>query len=179
MADRTNYDRGRHQEARGKSLEYFDPDTNEHYIPYVIEPSLGADRVALAFLCEAYDEEVLTDDKGKEDKRVVLRLHPALAPYKAAVLPLSKKLGEQAMPIWQELSKYFMVDYDETGSIGKRYRRQDEIGTPLCITVDFATFGSDTEEGDGCVTIRDRDTMEQVRLPISEVKDYIEKQIQF
>ena len=179
IADRTNYDLGRHQEASGKSLEYFDPDTNEHYIPYVIEPSLGADRVALAFLCEAYDEEVLTDDKGKEDKRVVLRLHPALAPYKAAVLPLSKKLGEQAMPIWQELSKYFMVDYDETGSIGKRYRRQDEIGTPLCITVDFATFGSDTEEGDGCVTIRDRDTMEQVRLPISEVKDYIEKKIQF
>ncbi|MBU3805906.1 MAG: glycine--tRNA ligase [Candidatus Fournierella pullistercoris] len=179
IADRTDYDLGRHQEASGKSLEYFDPETNEHYIPYVIEPSLGADRVALAFLCDAYDEEILTDDKGKEDKRVVLRLHPALAPYKAAVLPLSKKLSEQAMPIWEQLSRHFMVDFDETGSIGKRYRRQDEIGTPLCITVDFATFGNETEPGDGCVTIRDRDTMEQVRIPIDQVKDYIEKKIEF
>ena len=177
IADRTDYDLGRHQEASGKSLEYFDPETNEHYIPYVIEPSLGADRVALAFLCEAYDEEVV--DEAKNDKRVVLRLHPALAPYKAAVLPLSKKLGEQARPIWQELAKHFMVDYDETGSIGKRYRRQDEIGTPLCVTVDFDTFGDGEKAGDGCVTIRDRDTMEQVRLPIAEVKDYIEKKIEF
>ena len=177
IADRTDYDLGRHQEASGKSLEYFDPESGEHYIPYVIEPSLGADRVALAFLCEAYDEEFV--DEAKSDKRVVLRLHPALAPYKAAVLPLSKKLGEQARPIWQELAKYFMVDYDETGSIGKRYRRQDEIGTPLCVTVDFDTFGTDTDPGDGCVTIRDRDTMEQVRLPISEVKAYIEKKIEF
>ncbi len=177
IADRTDYDLGRHQEASGKSLEYFDPETNEHYIPYVIEPSLGADRVALAFLCEAYDEEVV--DEAKSDKRVVLRLHPALAPYKAAVLPLSKKLGDQARPIWQELAKYFMVDYDETGSIGKRYRRQDEIGTPLCVTVDFDTFGDGEKAGDGCVTIRDRDTMEQVRLPISEVKAYIEKKIEF
>ncbi len=177
IADRTDYDLGRHQEASGKSLEYFDPETNEHYIPYVIEPSLGADRVALAFLCEAYDEEIV--DEAKNDKRVVLRLHPALAPYKAAVLPLSKKLGEAARPIWQELAKYFMVDYDEAGSIGKRYRRQDEIGTPLCITVDFDTFGDADKEGDGCVTIRDRDTMEQVRLPIGEVKAYIEKKIEF
>ncbi len=177
IADRTDYDLGRHQEASGKSLEYFDPESGEHYIPYVIEPSLGADRVALAFLCEAYDEEIV--DAAKNDKRVVLRLHPALAPYKAAVLPLSKKLAKQARPIWQELSKYFMVDYDETGSIGKRYRRQDEIGTPLCVTVDFKTFGTDTEPADGCVTIRDRDTMEQVRLPIAEVKDYIEKKIEF
>ncbi len=177
IADRTDYDLGRHQEASGKSLEYFDPETNEHYIPYVIEPSLGADRVALAFLCEAYDEEVV--DEAKNDKRVVLRLHPALAPYKAAVLPLSKKLAGQARPIWQELAKYFMVDYDETGSIGKRYRRQDEIGTPLCVTVDFDTFGDGEKAGDGCVTIRDRDTMEQVRLPISEVKAYIEKKIEF
>ena len=177
IADRTDYDLGRHQEASGKSLEYFDPETNEHYIPYVIEPSLGADRVALAFLCEAYDEEVV--DEAKNDKRVVLRLHPALAPYKAAVLPLSKKLGEQARPIWQELAKYFMVDYDETGSIGKRYRRQDEIGTPLCVTVDFDTFGDGEKAGDGCVTIRDRDTMEQVRLPIDQVKAYIEKKIEF
>ena len=177
IADRTDYDLGRHQEASGKSLEYFDPETNEHYIPYVIEPSLGADRVALAFLCEAYDEEVV--DEAKNDKRVVLRLHPALAPYKAAVLPLSKKLGEQARPIWQELAKHFMVDYDETGSIGKRYRRQDEIGTPLCVTVDFDTFGDGEKAGDGCVTIRDRDTMEQVRLPIDQVKAYIEKKIEF
>ncbi len=177
IADRTDYDLGRHQEASGKSLEYFDPETNEHYIPYVIEPSLGADRVALAFLCEAYDEEIV--DEAKNDKRVVLRLHPALAPYKAAVLPLSKKLGEAARPIWQELAKYFMVDSDEAGSIGKRYRRQDEIGTPLCITVDFDTFGDGEKAGDGCVTIRDRDTMEQVRLPIGEVKAYIEKKIEF
>ena len=177
IADRTDYDLGRHQEASGKSLEYFDPETNEHYIPYVIEPSLGADRVALAFLCEAYDEEVV--DEARNDKRVVLRLHPALAPYKAAVLPLSKKLGDAARPIWQELAKYFMVDYDEAGSIGKRYRRQDEIGTPLCITVDFDTFGDGEKAGDGCVTIRDRDTMEQVRLPIGEVKAYIEKKIEF
>ena len=177
IADRTDYDLGRHQEASGKSLEYFDPETNEHYIPYVIEPSLGADRVALAFLCEAYDEEVV--DEAKNDKRVVLRLHPALAPYKAAVLPLSKKLAGQARPIWQELAKHFMVDYDETGSIGKRYRRQDEIGTPLCVTVDFDTFGDGEKAGDGCVTIRDRDTMEQVRLPISEVRGYIEKKIEF
>ena len=177
IADRTDYDLGRHQEASGKSLEYFDPETSEHYIPYVIEPSLGADRVALAFLCEAYDEEIV--DEAKNDKRVVLRLHPALAPYKAAVLPLSKKLGEQARPIWQQLAKYFMVDYDETGSIGKRYRRQDEIGTPLCVTVDFDTFGDGEKAGDGCVTIRDRDTMEQVRLPIDQVKDYIEKKIEF
>ena len=177
IADRTDYDLGRHQEASGKSLEYFDPETNEHYIPYVIEPSLGADRVALAFLCEAYDEEIV--DEAKNDKRVVLRLHPALAPYKAAVLPLSKKLGEAARPIWQELAKYFMVDYDEAGSIGKRYRRQDEIGTLLCITVDFDTFGDGEKAGDGCVTIRDRDTMEQVRLPIGEVKAYIEKKIEF
>ena len=177
IADRTDYDLGRHQEASGKSLEYFDPETNEHYIPYVIEPSLGADRVALAFLCEAYDEEIV--DEAKNDKRVVLRLHPALAPYKATVLPLSKKLGEAARPIWQELAKYFMVDYDEAGSIGKRYRRQDEIGTPLCITVDFDTFGDGEKAGDGCVTIRDRDTMEQVRLPIGEVKAYIEKKIEF
>ena len=134
IADRTNYDLSRHQEASGKSLEYFDSETNEHYIPYVIEPSLGCDRVALAFLCEAYDEEHLTDSKGKEDVRTVLHLHPALAPYKCAVLPLSKKLGDKAMEIRNELSKYFMVDYDDTGSIGKRYRREDEIGTPYCIT---------------------------------------------
>ncbi len=172
IADRTNYDLGRHQEASGKSLEYFDPETNEHYIPYVIEPSLGADRVALAFLCEAYDEEVV--DAEKNDTRVVMHLHPALAPYKAAVLPLSKKLGEKAREIYTGLAKYFMVDYDEAGSIGKRYRRQDEVGTPLCITVDFQTVGDGTTPADNCVTVRDRDTMEQVRIPIEQLRSYIE-----
>ena len=181
IADRTNYDLTRHQEASGKSLEYFDSETNEHYIPYVIEPSLGCDRVALAFLCEAYDEEHLVDAKGKEDVRTVLHLHPALAPYKCAVLPLSKKLGDKAMEIRNELSKYFMVDYDDTGSIGKRYRREDEIGTPYCITVDFDTVGDEAKgiAADNCVTVRDRDTMEQVRMPISELKSYIESKIEF
>ena len=177
IADRTNYDLGRHQEASGKSLEYFDPETNEHYIPYVIEPSLGADRVALAFLCEAYDEEVV--DAEKNDTRVVMHLHPALAPYKAAVLPLSKKLGEKAREIYTGLAKYFMVDYDEAGSIGKRYRRQDEVGTPLCITVDFQTVGDGTTPADNCVTVRDRDTMEQVRLPIAQLRAYIEQKVEF
>ena len=179
IADRTNYDLGRHQEASGKSLEYFDPETNEHYIPYVIEPSLGCDRVALAFLCEAYDEEHLTDSKGKEDVRTVLHLHPALAPYKCAVLPLSKKLGDKAMEIRNELSKYFMVDYDDTGSIGKRYRREDEIGTPYCITVDFATVGDDKTPADNAVTIRERDSMEQVRVPISELKSWLAEHTKF
>ena len=179
IADRTNYDLSRHQEASGKSLEYFDPETNEHYIPYVIEPSLGCDRVALAFLCEAYDEQHLVDAKGKEDVRTVLHLHPYLAPFKCAVLPLSKKLGDKAMEIRNELAKDFMVDYDDAGSIGKRYRRQDEIGTPLCITVDFQTVGDDKVEGDGCVTVRDRDTMEQVRMPISELRDYVAKKVAF
>ena len=179
IADRTNYDLGRHQEASGKSLEYFDPETNEHYIPYVIEPSLGCDRVALAFLCEAYDEEHLVDAKGKEDVRTVLRLHPFLAPFKCAVLPLSKKLGDKAMEIRNELAKDFMVDYDDAGSIGKRYRRQDEVGTPYCITVDFQTVGSDTEEADHAVTIRDRDTMEQVRVPIDQLKSWLEEKLAY
>ncbi|MBQ9429349.1 MAG: glycine--tRNA ligase, partial [Clostridia bacterium] len=144
VADRTDYDLGQHAKFSGKDMSYFDPETNERYTPYVIEPSLGADRVALAFLVDAYDEEVI--DAEKNDVRVVLHLHPALAPYKAAVLPLSKKLGDKAGEIYDELSKYFMVDYDETGSIGKRYRREDEIGTPLCVTVDFETVG-DSEKG--------------------------------
>mgnify|MGYP000699614818 CR=1 FL=1 len=177
IADRTNYDLGRHQEASGKSLEYFDPETNERYIPYVVEPSLGADRVALAFLCEAYDEEVV--DAGKNDTRVVMRLHPALAPFKACVLPLSKKLAPKAEEVRSELAKYFMVDYDETGSIGKRYRRQDEIGTPLCITIDFETVGDDKTAADGCVTVRDRDTMQQERVKIEDLRAYIEKKIEF
>ena len=180
IADRTDYDLKRHQEHSGKDLTYFDQETNEHYVPYVVEPSLGADRMALAFLCDAYDEEVVGQDKnGKDDVRVVLRLHPALAPFKAAVLPLSKKLGPKAQEVHQMLSKYFMVDYDEAGSIGKRYRRQDEIGTPLCVTIDFDTVGDGEKEPDNCVTIRDRDTMEQVRLPIDQLKAYIEEKIAF
>ena len=177
IADRTDYDLGQHQNHSGKDMTYFDQETGEHYIPYVVEPSLGADRVALAFLVDAYDEEVI--DAEKNDVRTVLHLHPALAPFKAAVLPLSKKLADKAGEIYDELSKHFMVDYDETGSIGKRYRREDEIGTPLCITVDFETVGDDTKEADNCVTVRDRDTMEQVRIPISELKSYIEKKIEF
>ena len=171
VADRTDYDLTQHQNASGKSLEYFDPETNEHYLPYVVEPSLGADRVALAFLCDAYDEEVV--DAAKNDIRVVLRLHPALAPFKACVLPLSKKLGEQAGKVYDELRRHFMVDYDDAGSIGKRYRRQDEIGTPFCITYDF-----DSAE-DGCVTIRDRDTMEQQRVSIDSLVGFLEKKVDF
>ena len=174
IADRTNFDLTQHQNTSGVSMEYFDQEANEKYIPYVIEPSLGADRVALAFLCDAYDEEVVGQDKnGKDDVRTVLRLHPALAPFKAAVLPLSKKLTDKAMPIWQELAKQFSVDFDDAGSIGKRYRREDEIGTPYCVTVDFET------EQDGCVTVRDRDTMEQERIKIEEVAAYIAKKIEF
>ena len=174
IADRTDFDLSKHAEFSGQDMTYLDPNTNERYVPYCIEPSLGADRVALAFLVDAYDEEVLsTDDNGKEDTRIVLRLHPALAPFKAAVLPLSKKLSVVAEPIFEELSKYFNVDYDASGSIGKRYRREDEIGTPFSICVDFDT------ETDGCVTIRDRDTMEQIRIPISEVRSYIEEKLVF
>ena len=169
IADRTNYDLTQHQNHSGKSLEYFDPETNEKYVPYVVEPSLGADRVVLAFLCDAYDEETL-DEK---DTRIVMRLHPALAPYKACVLPLSKKLSEPALKVFEDLSKRFMMDYDDAGSIGKRYRRQDEIGTPLCITYDFDS------ENDGCVTVRDRDTMEQQRMPIAELAAFIEGKLAF
>ena len=177
IADRTDYDLKRHQEASGKDLTYFDQEKNEHYIPYVIEPSLGCDRVALAFLCEAYDEEVI--DEAKNDVRVVLHLHPALAPFKAAILPLSKKLSEPARKLHDELSKYWMIDFDETGSIGKRYRREDEIGTPYCITVDFATVGDETTPADHAVTVRDRDTMEQVRIPIAELKAYLAEKLAF
>ena len=171
IADRTDYDLTQHQNTSGESMEYFDPETNEKYVPYVVEPSLGADRVTLAFLCDAYDEEVV--DAEKNDVRVVLHLHPALAPVKAAVLPLSKKLSDKATDLFTELSKTMNVEFDESGSIGKRYRRQDEIGTPFCITYDFES------ENDGCVTIRERDSMEQIRLPISEVKAYIEERIAF
>ena len=167
----------RHQEASGKDLSYFDQEANERYIPYVIEPSLGCDRVALAFLCEAYDEEVV--DAEKNDVRTVLRLHPFLAPFKCAVLPLSKKLAEPATEIYHKLQKYFMVDYDDSGSIGKRYRREDEIGTPFCITVDFDTVGDAQKPGDGCVTVRERDSMQQERIPIDDLVHYILKRIDF
>ncbi len=177
VADRTNYDLTQHQNTSGKDLTYYDQEKNEHYIPYVVEPSLGVERCVLSVLCDAYDEEVV--DAEKNDVRAVLRLHPALAPFKAAVLPLSKKLSEPARKIMEELSADFMVDFDEAGSIGKRYRRQDEIGTPFCITVDFQTVGSDTEEADHCVTVRERDSMEQVRIPVSELKSWLAERVKF
>lgn len=169
IADRTDFDLKSHMDCSSKSLEYFDQEANEKYIPYVIEPSLGADRVLLAFLCDAYDEEV--DEKG--ETRVVLRLHPALAPIKAAVLPLSKKLSESAQRVYSLLAQDFMVEFDESGSIGKRYRRQDEIGTPFCICYDFES------EEDNCVTVRDRDTMEQIRISIDRLSEYINGKLKF
>ena len=169
IADRTDFDLKAHSTHSGKKLEYFDPTTNEYYVPYVIEPSLGADRVTLAFLCDAYDEEIL-DEK---DTRIVMRLHPALAPYKVAILPLSKKLNDKADELYSTLSKHFMIDFDDTGSIGKRYRRQDEVGTPMCLTVDFDTLE------DNCVTIRDRDTMLQERIEIDNLVQYISEKIKF
>ncbi len=169
VADRTDYDLTQHQNTSGKDLTYFDPEKNTRYIPYVVEPSLGVERSFLAFLTEAYDEETI----GEGDVRTVLHFHPALAPFKAAVLPLSKKLGDKAMEIHNMLAKHFPVDYDESGSIGKRYRREDEIGTPFCITYDFDS------ETDGCVTVRDRDTMEQVRIKIEDLVPYIEERLEF
>ena len=170
IADRTDFDLKAHASVSGENMEYIDPITNERFIPYVVEPALGADRAALAFLCNAYEEQ----DLEGGDTRVVLHLHPALAPFKAAVLPLQKnKLGDLATEIHQQLSRYFMVDYDESGSIGKRYRRQDETGTPMCITVDFDTVENKT------VTVRDRDTMEQDRVAISDLRAYIEKKLVF
>ncbi|MBQ9899217.1 MAG: glycine--tRNA ligase [Ruminococcus sp.] len=178
VADRTDYDLTQHIKTSGKSLEYFDPETNEKYIPYVIEPSLGVERLFLSVVTEAYDEEeiVSTDKDGKEKRetRTVMHLHPALAPYKAAVLPLVKKLTPKAEEVFEMLSKKFMVDFDETGTIGKRYRRQDEIGTPFCITYDF-----DTLEKDNCVTVRDRDTMQQERVPIDKLVEYLEAKIAY
>ena len=170
VADRTDYDLSQHIKTSGKQLDYFDPETNERYVPYVIEPSLGVERLFLALLTEAYDEEEIAPG----DVRTVMHFHPALAPFKAAVLPLSKKLSEKATAVYEMLAKHFPVDYDESGSIGKRYRRQDEIGTPFCITYDF-----DTLEKDNCVTIRDRDTMEQERVAISDLVAYLEKKIEF
>jgi len=169
IADRTDYDLKQHMEHSGEDFHYIDQETNERYVPYCIEPSLGADRVTLAFLVDAYEEQQLEGD----DSRTVLHLHPVLAPYKAAVFPLSKKLSEGAQRIFSDLTKHFMVDYDETGSIGKRYRRHDEIGTPFCITYDFES------EQDGQVTVRDRDTMEQTRMPIAELRSFIESKLSF
>jgi len=169
IADRTDYDLGRHQEVSGQDLTYFDDETSERYTPYVVEPSLGADRVTLAFLCAAYDEETLEGG----DTRTVLHFHPALAPVKIGILPLSKKLNEGALKISEELSKYYNVEFDDRGNIGKRYRRQDEIGTPFCITYDFDS------ENDNAVTVRDRDSMEQVRIPIAELKAYFEDKFRF
>ena len=171
IADRTDYDLSRHQEVSGQDMTYFDDETSEKYIPYVIEPSLGADRMVLAVLCSAYDEEVL--DAERNDVRTVLHFHPAVAPVKVAVLPLSKKLSPAAEKIYLDLAKEWNVDFDDRGAIGKRYRREDEIGTPFCVTYDF-----DSEE-DGCVTVRDRDTMEQVRMPISELKGYFREKLVF
>ncbi len=169
IADRTDYDLKQHMNHSGQDLVYLDPTTNEKYVPYVIEPSLGADRVALAFLVNAYDEEELEGG----DVRTVLHLHPALAPFKAAILPLSKKLSDKALEVYAKLSKKFNVDYDEAGSIGKRYRREDEIGTPYCVTIDFDTLEDNT------VTIRDRDTMNQVRISIDELEKFIEEKLEF
>ncbi len=166
--DRTDYDLSRHQEYSGKNMNYLDPATGEHYIPYVVEYSIGADRLMLAALCEAYEEEELEGG----DVRTVMHFHPALAAYKAAVLPLQKNLGEKAREVYKKLSKRFMVTYDEAGSIGKRYRRQDEIGTPHCVTIDFDTLEN------GTVTVRDRDTMAQIRLDVDEVSAYIEKSLE-
>lgn len=169
IADRTDFDLTCHQNVSGQDMSYFDQDNNERYIPYCIEPSLGADRMTLAFLCNAYDEETLEDG----DVRTVLHFHPAIAPIKAAVLPLSKKLSEQATEVYNMLIKEFQCDYDDSGSIGKRYRRQDEIGTPFCITFDFDSLE------DKAVTIRDRDTMKQDRVAIEQLVAYLKQKMEF
>ena len=169
VADRTDYDLNQHIKTSGKDLSYIDPVTNEKYVPYVIEPSLGVERMVLALLCNAYDEETV----GEGDTRVVLHLHPAIAPIKVAVLPLQKQLNEKAEEIYADLSKHFACDFDGRGSVGKRYRRQDEVGTPFCVTVDFDTLE------DGCVTVRERDSMAQVRIPVTELRSYIEKQLEY
>ena len=169
IADRTDYDLKQHAQYSGEDFTYLDQETGEKFVPYCVEPSLGCDRVTLAFLCNAYEEQEIAEG----DVRTVLHLHPALAPYKVAVLPLSKKLSEKAEEVYAKLSKNFMCDYDEAGSIGKRYRREDEIGTPYCVTIDFDTLE------DECVTIRDRDTMEQVRIDISEIENWLQQKIEF
>jgi len=172
IADRTNYDLSRHMEVSGEDLQYFDENKKEKYIPYVIEPSLGADRMVLAFLCGAYDEENIGTEE-KPDIRTVLHLHHALAPVKIGVLPLSKKLSEKAEAVYTQLSSEWNCEYDDRGNIGKRYRRQDEIGTPYCVTYDF-----DSEE-DGCVTVRDRDSMEQERVKIDGLMEYFRAKLAY
>ncbi len=162
IADRTDFDLKQHMAHAKEDLSYFDPNKNEKYVPYVVEPSLGADRVALAFLCDAYDEEEVSEG----DVRTVLRLHPALSPIKVAILPLSKKLSDEAAKVYETLNKDFVCEFDDAGSIGKRYRRQDEIGTPFCVTFDFDSLE------DGCVTVRERDSMQQVRIPMAGLSDY-------
>ncbi len=169
IADRTDYDLSQHQKVSGEDMSYFDDEEKRKYIPYVIEPSLGVERTFLSFLCSAYDEEELEGG----DMRTVLHFHPALAPVKVAVLPLSKKLAEPAQKIYAELSKYYNCDYDDRGNIGKRYRREDEIGTPFCVTYDFDS------EDDGAVTVRERDSMEQERIRIEDLKDYFEDKMRF
>ena len=169
IADRTDYDLKQHAEHAKADMNYLDPVTNEKFVPYCVEPSVGVDRMLLSFLSDAYTEEELEGG----DVRTVLKFHPALAPVKAAVLPLSKKLSEKALEVYEQLSKHFNIEYDDAGSIGKRYRRQDEIGTPICITIDFDTLE------DQSVTVRDRDTMEQIRLSVFELADYIEKKLEF
>ncbi|NCB73322.1 MAG: glycine--tRNA ligase [Clostridia bacterium] len=171
VASRTDFDLKAHSKASGEELSYFDQESGEHFVPYCVEPAVGVDRIFLTALVDAYDEEIV--DAEKEDMRVVLHLHPALAPIKCAVLPLSKKLGEPAEELYRSLQKHFMVEYDESGSIGKRYRRQDEVGTPFCVTYDFDSLE------DGCVTVRERDTMTQERIKISELADYISKRLEF
>ena len=173
IADRTDFDLTQHMNTSGESLEYFDQESGEKYVPYVVEPSLGADRVALALLIDAYDEENIAAEGKADDVRTVLRLHPALSPIKAAVLPLSKKLNDKALEVFNDLSKEFNVDFDDAGSIGKRYRRHDEIGTPCCVTIDFDTMD------DNCITVRDRDTMQQERISIDALKEYIRNKIEF
>jgi len=171
VASRTDFDLKAHSKASGEELSYFDQESGEHFVPYCVEPAVGVDRIFLTALVDAYDEEIV--DAEKDDMRVVLHLHPALAPIKCAVLPLSKKLGEPAEELFRSLQKHFMVEYDESGSIGKRYRRQDEVGTPFCVTYDFDSLE------DGCVTVRERDTMTQERIKISELADYISKRLEF
>jgi glycyl-tRNA synthetase len=172
IADRTDFDLRTHQKFSGKNLEYFDSETNKKFLPYVIEPSLGVDRAVLAFLCDAYTEEKI-DPQNNDDTRIVLKLHPILAPYKVCVLPLAKKLSAISKKIYHNLSKKFMTTFDETGSIGKRYRKQDEIGTPFCVTYDFES------ENDGSVTVRDRDTMQQIRINVENLAAFVEKRLEF
>ena len=177
VASRTNFDLNAHQTTSGQDMSYFDQEANEHYLPYVIEPSVGVERLLLALLVDAYDEEVI--DAEKNDVRTVLHLHPALAPFKCAILPLSKKLSPKGEEIYAELSKHYMVDFDDAGSIGKRYRRQDEVGTPYCITVDFETVGDDKTAADHCVTVRERDSMKQERVPIADLKAYLDERLAY